>query len=193
MSKLTNALGALAGMLLAITSASGTASAAPPDKGTFHDISTITLSCDSMQLSGTEVADGRFLGVQRGPDGFVYYLEVSTHTMTWTNVANGKSMIQQAKGLYLKDQTITDNGDGTITIADLSSSRVSVYGPDGRLAYQVAGVATYAFLIDDNGTPLDPTDDTFLASLGVLSQHGLDNAPGSEIPGTCAEATALLS
>ncbi len=140
-----------------------------------------------MRLSATEVADGRFLGVQRGPDGFVYYLEVSTLTGTWTNLCNGKSRVEQVKGLVGEDQTITDSGDGALTISNLSPSRVAVYGPGGQLTYRAAGVATYRFLIDDNRTPQDPTDDSFLAYLGVLSRHGLDDTAG-----LCEEVAAAL-
>jgi hypothetical protein len=168
--------------------ATTTASAAPFDQGTFHDVSTSSVDCGSMQLSETDVADGQFLGVQRGPDGLVYYREISTYTTTWTNLANGKSMVQVVKGLRGKDQTITINGDGTLTDAILSPSRVSVFGPDGQLAYQGVGVVTYVFLLDDNGTPQDPTDDEFLAYLGAINQHGLDQTLG-----VCPEAEALLS
>jgi hypothetical protein len=164
------------------------ASAALIDRGSFHDVTTSSETCGSMQLSEVQVADGQFLGVQRGPNGLFYYREVSTYTTTWTNLANGKSMVQVVKGLIGKDQTIIDNGDGTLTLYSLSPSRVSVHGPDGNLAFQAVGVVTYVFLIDDNGTPQDPTDDEFLAFLGAINAHGLDQTQG-----LCPEAEALLS
>jgi hypothetical protein len=166
----------------------GAGSAAAIDKGTFHDESSSSVSCPTMQLAQTQVVDGQFLGVQRGPNGLWYYREVSTYTTTWTNLANGKSMTEVVKGLIGKDQTIIDNGDGTLTDEVLSPSRVSVYGPDGRLAYQAAGNVTYIFLLDDNGTPQDPTDDNFLAYLGAVNAHGLDQTTG-----VCSEAAALLA
>ena len=36
------------------------------------------------------------------------------------------------------------------------------------------GVAVYRFLIDDNGTPQDPSDDEFLAYLGMVKFAGRD-------------------
>jgi hypothetical protein len=153
------------------------AAAQPFDKGSFHDVNTYTTDCGDLQLDTVEVVDGRFLGVQRGPDGLVYFLEVSTYTRTFTNPDTGKYFVQVVKGLVGKDQTITDNGDGTLTIDSLSPSRVVDYDSSGNVIGVADGVAVYRILIDDNGTPQDPTDDEFLDFLGIVKEVGHTTRP----------------
>jgi hypothetical protein len=71
-----------------------------------------------------------------------------------------------------RDLTVTDNGDGTITL------RVAVTGmterirlPDGTIAYKDVGRAVLAIVIDYGGTPTDTSDDEFV-SLSVESVSG---------------------
>ncbi len=176
MRNLVRPLLAASAMALAVLPAAP-AAAQPYDRGTFHDVNTFTVDCGDLQLDGVEVADGRFLAVQRGPDGFVYSLEVSTHTRTFTNPDTGKYIVQVVKGLFGKDQTITDNGDGTLTIDSLSPSRVVDYDSSGNVIGAADGVAIYRFLIDDNGTPQDSSDDEFLDYLGIVKLAGHDTHP----------------
>jgi hypothetical protein len=68
---------------------------------------------------------------------------------TFTNVFTSNS----------RDQTIVDNGDGTITITVFSSGGSRFYDAGGRLVLRDPGQTRYAFDIDYNGTPGNPDDD----------------------------------
>ena len=68
---------------------------------------------------------------------------------TFTNVFAGSS----------KDQTIVDNGDGTITITVYATGGSRWYDQHGRLVLKDPGNIRFAFDIDYNGTPGNPEDD----------------------------------
>ena len=68
---------------------------------------------------------------------------------TFTNVFTSNS----------RDQTIVDNGDGTITITDFASGGSRFYDANGQLVLRDPGQVRFAFDIDYNGTPGDPDDD----------------------------------
>ena len=63
---------------------------------------------------------------------------------------------------------VTDNGDGTLTILVLSTGNVVLYGEDGKAIARNPGQIRFEILIDHGGTPTDPSDDEFLAFLGVV-------------------------
>jgi hypothetical protein len=179
MSKLTKAFSVLAGALLAVASASGTASAAPYDRGTFDEIETSLVDCGNMQLNLTVEDVGRFVDVEHGPGGPVYDTTLATRTETAVNVANGKTMIVLIKGLLSKDLHIVDNGDGTQTITLISPSRLVAYAPDGSPAYVADGLETVTFTVDANGEFLELVSVDFA---GYLTW-----------PGLCDAAAVLLS
>jgi hypothetical protein len=58
------------------------------------------------------------------------------------------------------DHTIVDNGDGTITITVGAAGGFRAYDSDGNLVLKDPGHIRFAFDIDYNGTPGDPSDDT---------------------------------
>ena len=72
---------------------------------------------------------------------------------------------------------ITDNGGGTVTVRQISPARVVVLGPDGRTVSHFSALDTHDLLVDQAGTPSDPTYDELLAVLGSTS-HGRFDAPG---------------
>ena len=53
-----------------------------------------------------------------------------------------------------------DNGDGTITITVVASGGSRLYDTDGNFVLKDPGHIRFAFDIDYNGTPGDPSDDT---------------------------------
>lgn len=66
-----------------------------------------------------------------------------------------------------KDMTITDNGDGTLTILVLATGNATVFGPDGKVIARNPGQIRFEVLIDHGGTIADPFDDEFVGFLGV--------------------------
>jgi hypothetical protein len=65
---------------------------------------------------------------------------------TYTNVFTANS----------KDQTIVDNGDGTITITVFASGGSRFYDTNGKLVLRDPGEVRFAFDVDFAGTPSDP-------------------------------------
>ena len=64
---------------------------------------------------------------------------------------------------------MTDNGDGTLTILGLNAAKMSVvYGPDGKAIARGPGQIRFEVLIDNGGTPSDPSDDEELEFLGIV-------------------------
>lgn len=115
-------------------------------------------------------AKGSTLAVHHG-DGFVYFGTRVRVSDTYTNVETGRSMSIEVV-LSSKDQTIVDNGDGTITITGQDTGRQRSFDDDGNLLFTDTGLIRYEVLIDTAGTPGDPEDDEFLAFLGETKVAG---------------------
>ena len=103
----------------------------------------------------------------RGPDGLAYYIENVHGSVSFTNVANNKSYTNVFNFIN-KDQKVTDNGDGTLTILVMATGSEKWYGPDGKLLFNDPGQVRFEVLIDHGGTPTDPSDDEFIADLGLV-------------------------
>jgi hypothetical protein len=63
---------------------------------------------------------------------------------------------------------VTDNGDGTLTILILATGNDVLYGEDGKAIARNPGQIRFEILVDHGGTPTDPSDDEFLADLGLV-------------------------
>jgi hypothetical protein len=145
----------IAGTLLAST----TATAQPIDKGHFHDVFTNDVyDCDGTPAQDSGDVSGNFVFNQRGSSPFPYYRQSVRGTVVTTNLETG--------GTYTNiftsnsaDHTIVDNGDGTITITIFASGTSRFYDADGNFVLKDPGEVRFAFDIDYNGTPGDPSDD----------------------------------
>ena len=160
------ALGATAAVTLAAA-----ASAGQVFRETIHDEDTLVLAdfCDQQALT-VELAfvlDLRVHAVPHGRDRLDYFLQHGIRTEVLTNPANGKSLTSVATVIE-KDMRVTDNGDGTMTILILASGNAVLYGENGKAIARDPGQIRFKILIDHGGTPTDPTDDEFLADLGVV-------------------------
>lgn len=113
---------------------------------------------------------GSFMGVRRG-NGLVYFAEHVRVAESYTNVENGKALTTRVVANN-KDQTITDNGDGTLTITFKGTGRTFVHGPDGSRLFIDAGIFMGQLLVDHNGTPGDPEDDEVVEFLGLVKEEG---------------------
>lgn len=156
------------------------ASAAPLERGKFHNtVSEVIEECDLIVQHDVDVK-GSFLVNARGRDGLVYFMDVSRGTESWTNLATGKSY-SSTFAVLLKDHTVTDNGDGTLTILVIGTGNEKWYGPDGKLLFRNPGQVRFEVLIDHGGTPVDPSDDEFVEFLGfVKGSTGLNETEGRD-------------
>lgn len=147
------------------------AAAQPLEAGTFHDEFTDIVDdfCDvsGLTVQLDSVVDGRFLLNRHGPEGLAYVLESIRLADTWTNLENGNTISVRERTM-LKDQRVTDNGDGTLTILVLGTGNFTVYGQDGKAIARNPGQVRFEILVDDGGTPDDPFDDEFIEFLGLV-------------------------
>ena len=150
----------IAGLAVAGTVVAGTpASAQPIDKGHFHDVSTGGVyDCDGIPAQDSEDVSGNFVFNQRGASLFPYYRESLHGTAVTTNLKTGGTFTNVFTS-NTRDQSIVDNGDGTITITDFASGGSRFYDANGKLVLRDPGQVRFAFDIDYNGTPGDPSDD----------------------------------
>lgn len=146
---------AIAGTLLVSTPAS----ARPIEKGHFHDVFTSDVyDCDGTPAQDAGDVSGNFLFNQRGSSPFPYYRESVHGTVVTTNLETGGTYTNVFTA-NSKDQVITNNGDGTITITVFASGGSRFYDTDGNFVLKDPGEIRFAFDLDYNGTPSDPTDD----------------------------------
>jgi hypothetical protein len=159
----TAALTAVASMSLA------TAASAQPirEEGVFEETFLIDNFCDvpglTVQLDST--TEARFMLIPHGPDGLGYGLEHLKITDVFTNLDN-RNAVTGKQAFLSKDLRVTDNGDGTLTILGLNAGKM--YGPDGKAIARSPGQIRFEVLIDNGGTPTDPSDDEQLEFLGII-------------------------
>jgi hypothetical protein len=164
------------GLVAALTTAAsfsmtGTTSAAPLEKGEFHDEFSFTDPnfCDvpglTVEIEGE--VEGTFLGKRQGRDGLVYFMEHIHVSTVQTNVNNSEAITTEERSIS-KDLKVIDNGDGTLTITVLATGNFAVYGADGKAIVRNPGQVRFQFIVDHGGTPADPSDDVELEDLGVI-------------------------
>ena len=113
------------------------------EREVFHDefSGTIEDFCDveglDVDFEGT--VDGRFQVNDRGPGGFDYFVEKTTVVQVFTDQATGQQITDIQPNTIEKDLSITDNGDGTITIIVLLTGGQRTYGDDGKLIARNSG------------------------------------------------------
>ena len=123
--------------------------------------------CGDLTVRIDQTIHGTFLANFRGPARLLYGMETVHGTTTFTNLANNRTLLQFFQFVQ-KDLKVTDNGDGTLTVLVLATGSTKIYGPDGRLLFNDPGQVRFELLVDDGGTPADPTDDEVIEELGLV-------------------------
>ena len=157
--KLFGAVGVAAGLTVTSIAVAGAASADPPLNEHFHDefSDIIDNYCDvpGLTVRSDVVLDGKTLIHSGQRAGFMEHVN---GTFVDTNVANGNA-ITGAFNTIQKALHGTDNGDGTSTVLFLATGNEVTYGPDGKAIARNPGQIRFEVLVDNNGTPNDPSDD----------------------------------
>jgi hypothetical protein len=165
-------LGAMSGILLVLAVAAA-ADARQVFRETIHDERDIVLEdfCDvaGLTVELTSVLDMRVNVVSRGPAGLTYFLQHGVTREVLHNPATGKTLTSVAT-VTEKDMRVTENGDGTLTILVLATGNAVLYGPTGKAIARNPGQTRFEILVDDGGTPNDPSDDEFLGRLGTVKE-----------------------
>ncbi|NPC42155.1 hypothetical protein [Nocardioides sp. zg-1230] len=160
---------AAAATLLAVAAGGGPATAKPIDSGTIHEefsfVVTGFCGVDDLDVEVESVNDFRFRLGSRGAAQLPYFLEQATVHQTITSPDDDR-FVTYASRTIGKDLKVTDNGDGTFTILVLGTGNETWYGMDGKAIARNPGQSRWEILIDNNGTPQDPSDDEFLEFLG---------------------------
>ena len=117
------------------------------------------------------VLDIRVQAVPHGRDRLVYFLQHATEADVLTNPANGRSLRSFVRVIE-KDQRVTDNGDGTLTILILATGNAVLYGQNGKAIARNPGQIRIELLVDHGGTPNDPSDDEVLGEEVVKGSTG---------------------
>ena len=133
---------------------------------------------------------GSVHAVPHGPDGLVYFGFNLKVTEVVTNLANDNFVTSSAT-IRDKDQRVTDNGDGTLTVLVLATGNAVLYGPDGKAIARNPGQIRYELLIDHGGTPSDPSDDEFTRVPG--RSEGIDGANRRLLRGRAAGPARRLN
>jgi hypothetical protein len=149
----------ITGLAIACLVASTAAIARPIDKGHFHDVFTSDVyDCNGTPAQDSGDVSGNFVFILRGSSTFPYY-RVSVHGTVVTTNLNTGGTYTNVFTFNNRDHTIVDNGDGTITITTFASGGSRFYDTDGNFVLKDPGQVRFAFDIDYNGTPGDPSDD----------------------------------
>ncbi len=135
------------------------ANARPIDKGHFDDpIDSGVYDCDGTPAHDVGSVHVNFTFNQRGSSPFPYYRESVHGTAVTTNLETGGTFTNIFTS-NSRDHKIVDNGDGTITITVFASGGSRYYDANGNFVLRDPGQLRYAFDMDYNGTPGDPSDD----------------------------------
>jgi hypothetical protein len=165
-----SAMAAVTALCLSAGINSEPASATPVENSHKHLVLTVPDDeiCGTAVTTTFDIVDN--FQARLGPSAFPLHRGTDAGTVTWTNEANGQWVTQFFAGLA-KDLSVTDNGDGTITI------RYHVAGVLNRLTSsdgattQDVGRIVFADVWDYSGTPTDPEDDVFLSN-SIESESG---------------------
>lgn len=168
------------------------ATAAPIDKGHFDDVFTGDVyDCDGIPAQDSVDVHVNFLFNQRGSSAFPYYRESVHGSVATTNLQTGGTYTNVFSASS-KDQTIVDNGDGTITITVFAAGGSRFYDHTGKLVLKDPGEVRFAFDIDYNGTPGNPDDDIEVpdSSHLVRGSTGLNQLDGRDF---CADVALFTT
>lgn len=171
---------------------SSPATAEPLEKGHFQDQGTSDVyDCDGTPAQDAFDVSGNFIVNQRGSSAFPFFKETARGTVVTTNLETGGTFTQVFTS-NLKDQTIVDNGDGTITITVFGAGGSRYYDTDGNFVLKDPGNIRFAFDVDYNDTPSDPSDDTEVPDSFRVVRPSTGNSDFSDRD-FCADLVAFTS
>lgn len=135
----------LVGVLAAPSSARVVESGAFQDEfsGTAEDF------CDAgLAVDFHATVEGRYRIISRRPGSIGYYAENVRVVNVFTDQATGQTATDIQPNTLGKDQSITDNGDGTLTVVVLLTGGARTYGDDGKLIASNSGQVRFRNVFD---------------------------------------------
>ena len=135
---------------------SAPAAARPFEQGRFHDVFTDVFDCDGTPTRLDGDVSGNFTGVVH--HGLVHFRQSLRLTLVYTNLET-MGTLTQISTENSRDAQVIDNGDGTLTIVVHATGSLRLYDSDGNFVLADPGQVRFQFMVDDGGTPGDPSDD----------------------------------
>jgi hypothetical protein len=147
------------GLLLAMVQP---AAAQPIERSHEHIVETFDdVVCDIPVTITIDIIEN--IHVRLAKSGFPLFQTTGPGPITFTNQATGKSVTVRFTGA-VKDLTVVDNGDGTITVRTaFAGIPEEVRLSDGTVAIRDVGRVVFATVLDYNDTPTDTSDDEFIS------------------------------
>jgi hypothetical protein len=153
-----------ASLVLAMAIPTTSAQAKPTDQFRFADHDSYVLGdfCGDIPVRVEFSERGSGVGRFAGRGRQLRYTVTHHGAATYTNLDTGRAFTF-AWNYIDQDKRVTDNGDGTLSILGNSPGSERVKGPDGKLLDVKAGLFRWVVVLEDEGTPTDPSDDTFVS------------------------------
>jgi hypothetical protein len=148
------------GMLLAMVQP---AAAQPIERSHEHIVLTIPDDevCGVPVTTTVDIIEN--IHVRLAKSGFPLFQTTGPGTITFTNPETSKSVTLRFTGA-VKDLTVVDNGDGTITVRTaVTGIAEAVRLSDGTVAIRDVGRVVFATVLDYNDTPTITEDDEFIS------------------------------
>jgi hypothetical protein len=95
----------------------------------------------------------------QGPKSIYYEIDHTRVVTVFAREGTGQTATDIQPRNVDKDLSVTDNGDGTLTIVELITGGERTYGDEGSLIASNSGQVRFKVIVDDAGTPSDPSDD----------------------------------
>ena len=146
-----------------IATSMSAAQAKPVDRWTFDDQQEFVEEgfCGDQTVHIETGQSGGGVGRVKGRDRDVVYTVRFHGEATITNLATGRAFYLEWD--YIDQEArVTYNGDGTNSVFGNSAGSERTRGPDGQLLDTKSGLTKWMVLLDDGGTPRDPSDDEFI-------------------------------
>ena len=121
----------------------------------------------TVQVEGTY--DAVFRMVSQGSEQLIHFK--GRERFDETHTANGVTTRFTQRNI-VKDLKVTDNGDGTLTIIILATGNATLYGPDGKAIARNPGQVRFRLVVNHNGTPTFPDDDTEISFEQIKGSTG---------------------
>lgn len=138
-----------------------------------HDRFTVSFEEELCGIEGvqtTVTVQEHFKG-RIGKNGFPLFQGNAKSTVTWFNPETDRSATLRDRSNF-RDISVTDNGDGTITVVSQTTGiPVEIRQDDGTVGLKDVGRIVFSTVLDYNGTPTDTEDDEFI-SQEILSISG---------------------
>jgi hypothetical protein len=148
---------------IVLSAAATPALAEPMEQGTFEQHFNFVREgfCGDMDISIEGDDRGSSVARDAGPSRLPRFTSTHHGGATWTNLASGLAFTFEWH-YASQDVSVTDNGDGTLSVVYQVSGPERIYGPDGQELVFFTGMMRVEAVIDHAGTPTEPSDDIFL-------------------------------